>query len=148
MQGDDAKPEREDMKITISILTTTSRHGDTVEVFPSPEAAWNQAEKYCRETWWYKDVPADLHGKELVEFCLYDENGIAGGDDNISLTSEEITLVVPSDPVAAARFGYALLALARDCFKSVRSIRTVKRIREALSSAAGAVRHAENKAAR
>jgi len=51
-------------------------------------------------------------------------------------------------PEIAAKIGTGLLRDARDLFKHAGAVRTVERIRAALTSAGGAVRHARGKADR
>lgn len=58
------------------------------------------------------------------------------------------TIKAPAGIVEAARLGAAALKLARDCFRSACADRTLARVKLALSSAKGAVRHAEGKAVR
>lgn len=56
---------------------------------------------------------------------------------------------VPTNPEAAARLAVEALALARDCLKTAgASPRCIDKVRLALSSAKGAVRHAHGKAVR
>ena len=55
---------------------------------------------------------------------------------------------VPDDPVRAARAAVDALTFARECLKTAGAPRALERTKFAISSAKGAVRHAENKAAR
>ncbi|WP_378952143.1 hypothetical protein [Mesorhizobium sp. ANAO-SY3R2] len=55
---------------------------------------------------------------------------------------------VPNNPVEAARAAVQALRFARDCLVAANAPRAAERTRLALSSATGAVRHVENKAAR
>ncbi|BAV52541.1 Uncharacterized protein MLTONO_p0071 (plasmid) [Mesorhizobium loti] len=58
----------------------------------------------------------------------------------------DVALAVPADGVAAARAAVEAIRFARDCLKVAGAPRAAKKARLALSSAEGAVRHAENKA--
>lgn len=69
---------------------------------------------------------------------------IAGPDDLL----KPVDLAVPSNDVQAARAAVAALAYARDCLKAAGAARAADKARLALSSAKGAVRHAEGKAVR
>ncbi|MBZ9694893.1 hypothetical protein [Mesorhizobium sp. CO1-1-9] len=57
----------------------------------------------------------------------------------------ELAPIVPADVVKAARTAVEALAFARDCLKAAGALRAANKTRLALSSAKGAVRHAENK---
>lgn len=57
----------------------------------------------------------------------------------------ETAPIVPTDVVSAARTAVEALAFARDCLKAAGALRAANKTRLALSSAKGAVRHAENK---
>lgn len=72
-------------------------------------------------------------------------------DDMVSpvdLMAEITKAKAPAGIVEAARLGMAALKLARDCFRSACADRTLERVQLAMSSAKGAVRHAEGKAVR
>lgn len=61
----------------------------------------------------------------------------------------EFQEVPEGNPVAATKLAVEALTLARDCLKAAgASDRCIGRVRLALSSAKGAVRHAEGKAVR
>ncbi|TJW14404.1 MAG: hypothetical protein E5W82_10535 [Mesorhizobium sp.] len=62
--------------------------------------------------------------------------------------TDDMVQEVPTEPVAAARAAVEALAYARDCLKAASAARAADKVRLALSSAKGAVRHAENKAVR
>ncbi|MDG4889706.1 hypothetical protein [Mesorhizobium sp. WSM4887] len=63
------------------------------------------------------------------------------------IDTDEIDLAptVPKEAVEAARTAVEALAFARDCLKAAGAVRAANKTRLALSSAKGAVRHAENK---
>lgn len=135
------------MKITIHTLATLNRHGQYFECFGTLEAAEKEAAKYCREKFDHdiadeEDTEFDsMTDRELVDYCM--EN-FASDDDNIEFDKEEITLQAPTHPVAAARMAVVALAHARDCMKAAGAKRAIDKVRLALSSAKGAVRHVQN----
>lgn len=135
------------MKITIHTLATMNRHGEYFECFGSLADAESTAASYCREKFdWciIADGQTDFNAmsdRELVDHCV---DHFATDDDSIEFGTEEVTLTAPSHPVAAARMAVAALALARDCMKAAGAKRAIDKVRLALSSAKGAVRHVQN----
>lgn len=142
------------MKITVHTLATLNRHGEYFELFSTKAAAEHAAAVYCAEKFSasIKEAEADnkidwekATDREAVDFCM---DNLASDDDNLTFGQEELTITAPAGIVEAARLGMAALKLARDCFRSACADRTLERVQLALSSAKGALRHAEEKAVR
>ena len=94
-------------------------------------------------------VPSKL-AAERTELNFYDLLGMELSDEEIEAAKESSghrsffePFTVPSNPHVAAHLGHALLCAARDCFKRSGSERTLGRVRDAIVSAEGAVRHVE-----
>ncbi|RWC91670.1 MAG: hypothetical protein EOS72_03170 [Mesorhizobium sp.] len=73
---------------------------------------------------------------------------MGGGSHGADILTLDAPPVVPSDPVAAARAAAEALRYARDCLASAGADRAKERVKDALASALGAMRHAEGKAVR
>lgn len=139
------------MKFRIHHVGMDSRDGTTSHVFASQSAlkdflwqhAWDNYHEGEAETLeefkaLFRDDVYDALERHHRDMLTYSED-----QDDIDLVP-----VVPADAAAAARAGLEALIFARECFKASQSVRALDKTKDAISSAKGAVRHAEGKAAR
>lgn len=131
------------MKFLIHTFIGSDSDGYFANIF-GDEAERNALVNQCVDEGWYddKDRPADPVEAWRV---LAIDRGEAFEASTVAIVSAPI---VPQDAVQAARAAVEALAFARDCLKAAGADRAADKARLALSSAKGAVRHAEGKASR
>ncbi|RWM48381.1 MAG: hypothetical protein EOR78_29480 [Mesorhizobium sp.] len=134
------------MKLTIWFAIITNSFGDTSNIRGSEGDVKGAVAEYCRSKRPSELCQADDDEAIRLFYGDGEECGLGGDEEGHEIESQEIEVNPPTDPVAAARAAVEALRFARDCLTIAGADRTKQRISLALSSALGAVRHAQNKA--
>ena len=147
---------------SVTVIDYDTDGGDESEFTPVRQADGSETDAYVRtETVEAATIPCGsfppLHATESPALAACRAFVAACGGNPPDWLREEFAAAesavdaadaVPTDPVKAARAALDALIFARECFKVSGSVRALDKTKDAISSAKGAVRHAEGKAMR